>query len=560
MATIEIWQAWNTDLSQLDTYRLERDNDGNIIDYEWDNGSGDPTQSSDLQDHRRVSVEFLDSLRSSGIEPDDFVWAIDILDDDVLWDDSKESLASFVHGEVVGAIENSAHIENELKYPSAKDLYLTSVDADSPAHVVIEQPGGHWAVDGRLMTGSSSAMSPEGTSIGGLDFVTFCGVFVITDVDESFWVGGTGDGSNDLDRLTLRYRTSEGIEIGTDGDYESFGLPPAFEEFKVQAVIGEYDFENGVLRVFHHTDSETPFGESTGHATGQTAPVEVWFNSTPFNEGVGGIAYNFTIYDRELSKSEKDEFFNFVDATHGLDRDVRFPSPSGSDPYGVSGAVLWLDVNEELYEDVDATRITRDSEEVRLWRDLSPELLEGTRDNSDRTLDSSGDFIHFSDDYLSFGDQSHLFSGTEGQTGYAVARFSDLDSSLIIANFGGGSDGTFYFGLDSSSELAYTMITNDVGRVDVRDASFSSTDWHLFRFEYDGSEMRIYVDDTEVASDTQGGDVQSANNDLRVGAYDGGWEFEGDIAEIIVFPLYLNQTDRDHITSELQSKYSHLLP
>jgi len=66
MATREIWKAWNSNLAQLDSYTLDRDDAGAVTSYTWSNGGGAaPTTSGDLSDLRRVNVEFVEGGGSS---------------------------------------------------------------------------------------------------------------------------------------------------------------------------------------------------------------------------------------------------------------------------------------------------------------------------------------------------------------------------------------------------------------------------------------------------------------------------------------------------------------
>ena len=515
---------------------------------------------------------------ASEIVPGDFIWAVDYYETGALWtwDDEPIEPADFEHGSIPGIIENARFTGEPLNPRTALLSAGTNVYADNPSCPLIEHPDGRFAIDGRLMSGSSNRFSPDNRSLGGHDFFTFCGVFVLTELDSSFWVGGTHDSESgsECGRFTLRHNyEGDGIETGwrVNGvtEHRSFGLPDAFEVFQANAVICELDMGSGEIRVYHHSDIENPFGEATGipNGDGISGANRFHFNSTGFNEGGAGLAYHFSIYDRALSASEKSEWLQFVDERFGLNRDVRWPQPEPAKPYGIADALFWFDTEDAaLFEDeydasidpAPAVRKTRPGEAVRQCYSLAGDLPVGDGD-SDVTLHTSGDFVTFSGSQsIDFG-AVNVADNSSGLTLWAVCRFASIDDSLVVTEFGGGDDGTFYFGGDSN-ELAFTTITTN-GRIDVRDDTFTSSDWHIFRCEYDGTEMRIFVDDVEVASEPQTGSFEASNDRFMLGRYDGGtgWNFDGDLAETLAFGAMLSPGDIEIIEDALSEKYADLI-
>lgn len=57
MARRERWKAFNTSTNSTNTYTLVREDDDTIVSYTWPAGTGDPTASGDLTDHRRILIE-----------------------------------------------------------------------------------------------------------------------------------------------------------------------------------------------------------------------------------------------------------------------------------------------------------------------------------------------------------------------------------------------------------------------------------------------------------------------------------------------------------------------
>ena len=107
-----------------------------------------------------------------------------------------------------------------------------------------------------------------------------------------------------------------------------------------------------------------------------------------------------------------------------------------------------------------------------------------------------------------------------------------LTNSVWVAKHSASTNGAFYMALINSSTVRFTVITAG-GRKDHNVSySFSAGTWYHVVGVYDGVDIRIYINGIHIGTPSaKTGTIKNVASNLRIGAYDGGWAFEGRIAE-----------------------------
>ena len=229
-------------------------------------------------------------------------------------------------------------------------------------------------------------------------------------------------------------------------------------------------------------------------------------------------------------------------------------------PGDVNGASLWLKA------DAGVTRNSSDN--VSLWADQSGAGNDATASGGAQSLWVDG--VLNGKPVMRLNGSSHFFglpSGfadyTQGLTAFVVskptaarnwARFFDLGRGAGDNNIGFARPGT-------SNDLMYFVYSGSNGSVQANGA-LPSNEPHLFEVVQQGGNAgtgtatQIYRDGTSAAN----GNVPVPQNVTRTSNFIGksNWNddlFQGDIAEVIIYPRALSDADRQAIETYLKDKY-----
>lgn len=251
---------------------------------------------------------------------------------------------------------------------------------------------------------------------------------------------------------------------------------------------------------------------------------------------------------------------------------------SAQSPGGVSGNnLLWMKADAETYEDAPGTDATEDTDDVVEWHDQSG--------NSHDATDVTGWYPEFDEDAFNFNpgivftqsnsDQLRIPNGIfdanaiTGASAYVVCSHGTGTNSAVF-NEPLGPDATdefMFLAPWSTDEVFWQVGTNTVGDGRATDGTWEgSTDgtqyiWSMGNNSSDatsaGEEQYIRLDGHIV--DTQDGYDATAVGNNNV-FYIGKWstsanEFDGTIAELIVYDKILSATEEIQVQSYLALKY-----
>lgn len=148
-------------------------------------------------------------------------------------------------------------------------------------------------------------------------------------------------------------------------------------------------------------------------------------------------------------------------------------------------------------------------------------------------------------DFISGSSQQVAASSTatvSGLTNLTVAVWFKTTNNIsgsvdMIAKHAGSVNGEFQLALTGNSNILFTVINASGSRVDMTPNSTTYNDgyWHLATGTYDGATMRTWLDGQCLGTASQTGSVKSYATVLRVGAYNGGQYFNGQMDEVKIW-------------------------
>ncbi|MGE5138307.1 MAG: LamG-like jellyroll fold domain-containing protein [Rudaea sp.] len=229
-------------------------------------------------------------------------------------------------------------------------------------------------------------------------------------------------------------------------------------------------------------------------------------------------------------------------------------------PARVAGLTLWLKS--------DAIGGLADGDPVASWPDMSGR---GGRDLSQATAGKRPAFrtnvvngkpaVRFDgvDDFLAtanlFG--SALFAADQADIFVALRQDSTKANQVLFSWDGTANRVTI--GVDDGGQIKFDHPTNDVtGRISVAQPASWEDNWHVIECYRNGNaDSAIYIDG---ASRVTGAQTTALNltrsMPLVLGDYqaDGGWQFKGDVLEVIIYSRSLTAIERANVTGYLKAR------
>ena len=259
-------------------------------------------------------------------------------------------------------------------------------------------------------------------------------------------------------------------------------------------------------------------------------------------------------------------------------------------PGGVAGSlILWLKSNTNTFTNVGGTTATTEGngESVLAWRDNSlfeNHMIQSTSSNTptlssneENTINGYPTLLFDGDDYLSVDSNLNGTTGDGDLTGttdgedweiYIVAYTDNSNTSnKTLLNFGdNNNDSTYAFSLSQSNRI---RVTDGSGNIEYSTNSsqvFNTKEnakIFNFRQEVNDNLEDIISQVNQISTNTAS--TSNANNstliqgeNITIGAQDFGTitnQFEGAIAEVIIYSDTLNNSEQNQVSSYLALKY-----
>ncbi len=219
----------------------------------------------------------------------------------------------------------------------------------------------------------------------------------------------------------------------------------------------------------------------------------------------------------------------------------------------VSGAALWLDASDQtsIFTDAGTTAVTTDSQSVYQWNDLSGNGRNSTQATSgSRPTWRSAANGRNSLSVLAFNGSQWLslgYSITGSFTLFVVYKNNDTVNGSVILGKSTGSSNYLFAASNSLIEM------NGGGSQQANDPRTNGTQWDYSTFKYDGTNVTAYSTDSSGTSTNVGSTSFTPD---RIGFYSSSqFSMDGNIAEIIIYPSALNDTDRLSVRNYLKTKW-----
>ena len=161
------------------------------------------------------------------------------------------------------------------------------------------------------------------------------------------------------------------------------------------------------------------------------------------------------------------------------------------------------------------------------------------------------------DDYVEVPHNSGI-SGFEQLTVEFYFRTSTVKDAVMVGKHYGSTDGEFYVGTLSPTQLRFMTINSGSTRVEVNVSfNYATNQWFHCVGVYDGSLMQLFVNATLLGSNNQSGVLKSTTYPLRIAAYSGSsWRFNGLIDEVRIYRKALTSAE----ISDLYNYYGYTTP
>lgn len=130
------------------------------------------------------------------------------------------------------------------------------------------------------------------------------------------------------------------------------------------------------------------------------------------------------------------------------------------------------------------------------------------------------------------------------------------DDHVLFSQYSSSQSGRFFFGARTNSGTTGELDVFEGGGSGHTDGSVLSTSqWYIAHFINDNKSVEGFLGNVSDFSNTFTNNAPNTQN--TIGAYDssGGGQFEGDIAEIIIYSDAKDSTDQSDVYNYLKSKY-----
>jgi hypothetical protein len=260
------------------------------------------------------------------------------------------------------------------------------------------------------------------------------------------------------------------------------------------------------------------------------------------------FTYNGKIDDVRITKGIARWTSNFTPPTAAY--------PDLYNPYTtlpVSGAALWLSAPQtsSLYTDAGATNVIKDGDAVYQWNDLSGNSRHATQTTlanrptwlpPAKGRNGLGAVAFNGSQWLSLG-----YSITGNFTIFVVYKNNDTVNGSVILGKSTGSPNYLFAASNSRIEM------NGGGSQHANDPRTNGTQWDYSTFKYDGTNATAYSTDSSGTSTNVGSTSFTPD---RIGFYSSSqFSMDGNIAEIIIYPSALSDTDRLSVRNYLKTKW-----
>ncbi len=244
----------------------------------------------------------------------------------------------------------------------------------------------------------------------------------------------------------------------------------------------------------------------------------------------------------------------------GTARMIAFDTGNGSTPLNLTAAAncqLWLDA-------ADLNTFTLSGSAVTIWGDKSGKnnnaasgtapvlannsILAATPSGLSQVVRFDGASTYFNVDLSSLGDSPYTIVMME------VGSSKTSGSSYMIGNSGGNStDLTLHCGYNSTAQWRWGQYGDDLNY----SAAFTFPVPRVWTEKINASRGEtLYLDSTNVGTRTAGGFLNGSYlNQGTVGAGLGGNNYQGDLAELMVFNTALSDQDRTNLENYLLTKW-----
>lgn len=287
-------------------------------------------------------------------------------------------------------------------------------------------------------------------------------------------------------------------------------------------------------------------GTQLGSATDSTSYAQGVLQLGGSSDGTGWTI-NGNIDDLEIKRGFAKYTSNFTPPTKAL--------PDLYNPYTtlpVSGAALWLDASQQntLFTDAGVNAVTKSGDLVYQWNDLSGNNRHATQATSGNRPTWSppasgrngfGAVTFTGTQWLGF---TNTFSSF---TIFVIYKNTDTTNGSVLIGKSTGTSNYLFASTVSRIEM------NGGSTQQVNDARTNGTQWDYSTYKYDGSTVTAYSSGSTGTSNAVGSTSFSPD---RIGYYStAAYALEGSIAEIIVYPTALSDSDRTTVVNYIKAKW-----
>ncbi len=313
--------------------------------------------------------------------------------------------------------------------------------------------------------------------------------------------------------------------------------------------------------------------------TGATA-VEYYMNGIKINQsgtfGSPSINTVLSLLRIGTSISGASRFTGKIDDVRVYDRALSLAEIrelSGFSPGQIDNNTLWLDAGRGVFNNA-GTALATNTQSVQQWNDVS--VTNGTSNAKNVSQATSGQRPSWQSNVIN-GQPVLRLDGVDDQLELASLLGSDMFAAdeanfFVVQRQSATKDlnATFYWSASASNRVVLHLSQSDslvfdfpstggTGRLTVAQPTGWDDAFHITEaFRATTQAVELKVDSTLVGSGTRSGTLGTGSTTtLYIGASSGGsYNFQGDIAEIMVYKRGLTSSEREKITCYLSKKYA----
>lgn len=313
--------------------------------------------------------------------------------------------------------------------------------------------------------------------------------------------------------------------------------------------------------------------------TGATA-VEYYMNGIKINQsgtfGSPSVNTVLSLFRIGTSISGASRFTGKIDDVRVYNRALALAEIrelSGFSPGQLDDNTLWLDAGRGAFNNAGTTLATN-TQSVQQWNDVS--VTNGTSNAKNVSQTTSGQRPTWQANVIN-GQPALRFDGVDDQLELASLLGSDMFAAdeanfFVVQKQSAAKDlnATFYWSVSASNRVVLHLSQSDslvfdfpstggTGRFTVVQPTGWDDAFHITEaFRATTQAVELKVDNTLIGSGTRSATLGTGSTTtLYIGASSGGsYNFQGDIAEILVFKRGLAATERDKVTCYLSKKYA----